>query len=275
MPEEESISHHFHATASKMHNFEDLPANYTDFEFQHPFDGFPEIDHDHNHNHNHDHNYNHNHDHNYNSNTNPASASASSQSHRQAEKRRRDRINAQLSRLRRLIPKSDKMDKAALLERVVEQVKELKRQTSEISKLLIVPTESDDITIECQTNNIQQGDHHHHHHHDHHDDHSNDLMMIKATFCCEDRPDLIPEIIKALKDLNLTIIGAEIATLGGRLKSILLLYYKLDTNLHPDFNFSAIKNSLMGVLTRLTSWPTSSNSNFRVTSKRQRFFFSS
>ena len=159
------------------------------------------------------------------------------------------------------------MDKAALLERVVEQVKELKRQTSEISKLLIVPTESDDITIECQTNNIQQGDHHH--------DHTNDLMMIKATFCCEDRPDLIPEIIKALKDLNLTIIGAEIATLGGRLKSILLLYYKLDTNLHLDFNFSAIKNSLMGVLTRLTSWPSSSTSNFRVTSKRQRFFFSS
>ncbi|RYR46431.1 hypothetical protein Ahy_A07g032169 [Arachis hypogaea] len=53
----------------------------------------------------------------------PASAS---KSHSQAEKRRRDRINAQLATLRKLIPKSDKMDKAALLGSVVDHVKDLK-----------------------------------------------------------------------------------------------------------------------------------------------------
>ena len=42
-----------------------------------------------------------------------ASAS-SSKSHSQAEKRRRDRINAQLATLRKLIPKSDKVNKNSL-----------------------------------------------------------------------------------------------------------------------------------------------------------------
>ncbi|KAB2084651.1 hypothetical protein ERO13_A05G330901v2 [Gossypium hirsutum] len=55
-------------------------------------------------------------------------------SHSQAEKRRRDRINAQLSALRELIPMSHKMDKAALLKCAVEQVKDLKRKAAEISK---------------------------------------------------------------------------------------------------------------------------------------------
>ena len=36
-------------------------------------------------------------------------AAAASKSHSQAEKRRRDRINAQLATLRKLIPKSDKV----------------------------------------------------------------------------------------------------------------------------------------------------------------------
>ena len=36
-------------------------------------------------------------------------ATAASKSHSQAEKRRRDRINSQLSTLRKLIPKSDKV----------------------------------------------------------------------------------------------------------------------------------------------------------------------
>ncbi|KAL4287281.1 hypothetical protein AHAS_Ahas19G0170500 [Arachis hypogaea] len=76
-------------------------------------------------------------------------AVSASKSHSQAEKRRRDRINAQLTSLRKLIPKSDKcnklilhMDKAALLGSVIEQVKDLKRKAIEVSK---VSTESDKI----------------------------------------------------------------------------------------------------------------------------------
>ncbi|KAL2928582.1 Transcription factor bHLH51 [Bienertia sinuspersici] len=252
--QEETITHHFHATESSLPLQEEFHTNYA-FEFQEPFEGFPESE-------------------------DGVAAASSSQSHRQAEKRRRDRINAQLTRLRRMIPKSEKMDKAALLERVVEQVKEQKRKASEISKLFTIPTEIDDVKIECHTNNIQESSYPTivHDQNQIHDNKNNNLILIKATFCCEDRRDLIPELSKALKDLNLTIIEAEIACLGGRIKSILLLYYKLgdnDSDNNHVCNVSGIKQSLMGVLTRVVSWSSASTSNFRVTSKRQRFFFSS
>lgn len=247
LPEEETISHnHFHGTTAtrSMQFLQELPTNYG-FEFE----GNAELE--------------------------DKTAANSSHNHRQAEKRRRDRINGQLARLRRLVPKSDKMDKAALLERVVEQVKDLKRKASEISKLFTIPTEIDDITIECHTNNMQGGfPTIARNQKENHPNNNNNIMFLKATLCCEDRPDLIPELIRALKDLNLTIIGAEIGCLGGRMKSILFLYYKLDNN-DGVCNVSAIKQSLMGVLTRIISWSSASTSNFRVTSKRQRFFFSS
>ncbi|XLT12363.1 hypothetical protein HN51_058053 [Arachis hypogaea] len=77
-------------------------------------------------------------------------AASASKSHSQAEKRRRDRINAQLATLRKLIPKSDKMDKAALLGSVVDHVKDLKRKAMDVSKSITVPSETDEVTIiEC------------------------------------------------------------------------------------------------------------------------------
>ncbi|XP_074289837.1 transcription factor bHLH51-like [Silene latifolia] len=209
------------------------------------------------------------------------SAASSSQSHRQAEKRRRDRINGQLARLRKLVPMSDKMDKAALLERVVDQIRDLKTETSEISKYLNIPTDTDDVTIECHTNtntntntNTKQGfpiptE----------KDNMDDVVLIKASFCCEDRPDLISDLVRALRGLNLTTIEADIACLGGRIKTVLLLYYNDNGNNGENkegsvSNVTAIKQSLMAVLTRLVSW-SATTSNFRVTSKRQRFFFTS
>nr|ASZ85190.1 transcription factor bHLH131 [Selenicereus monacanthus] len=203
-------------------------------------------------------------------------ASSAYNSHRQAEKRRRDRINAQLARLRKLIPKSEKMDKAALLERVVEQVRDLKRKVSDTSKFLTVPTEVDEVTIECHTD-IQRGSpaNHDDHHHKNNKN-KNKHPLIKVTFCCEDRPDLITELIRALKGLNLTTIGADIVCLGGRMKSILILDNEnvRDGGKEDVCNVSAIKESLMSVLNRIVSWSTSTPS-FRVSSKRQRFFFSS
>lgn len=171
------------------------------------------------------------------------------------------------------------MDKAALLERVVDQVQDLKKKATEISKLFTIPTETDDITIECHSNN--NDNHHETLVHDKKGNHPNinnnmkNMVLMKATFCCEDRPDLIPELIRALKDLNLTIIEAEIACLGGRMKSILLLYYKFDDDNGDNCNVNDIKQSLMGVLTRVISWSSASTSHYRVTSKRQRFFFNS
>ncbi|KAL5577054.1 hypothetical protein UlMin_018753 [Ulmus minor] len=61
-------------------------------------------------------------------------AIAASKSHSQAKKKRRDQINAQFATLRKLIPKSDKMDKAAFLGSVIDQVKDFKRKEIEVSK---------------------------------------------------------------------------------------------------------------------------------------------
>lgn len=53
-------------------------------------------------------------------------ASSASKSHSQAEKRRRDRINAQLASLRKLIPKSDKVRTSQFLEYFYCSVQSLK-----------------------------------------------------------------------------------------------------------------------------------------------------
>lgn len=83
-------------------------------------------------------------------------------------------------------------------------MKELKRQTSLIAETSPVPTESDELTV---------------------DDASDDegRFVIKASLCCEDRSDLIPDLIKTLKALRLRTLKAEITTLGGRVKNVLFV----------------------------------------------------
>ncbi|EMS55609.1 hypothetical protein TRIUR3_00969 [Triticum urartu] len=48
-------------------------------------------------------------------------------------------------------------------------------------------------------------------------------LVVRASLCCEDRPDLIPDIIRALAALRLRAHRAEITTLGGRVRSVLLI----------------------------------------------------
>ncbi|PNX98252.1 transcription factor bHLH51-like protein, partial [Trifolium pratense] len=137
-------------------------------------------------------------------------AVSASKSHSQAEKRRRDRINTQLANLRKLIPKSDKMDKAALLGSVIDQVKDLKRKAMDVSKVITVPTEIDEVSIdynhvEDETNNNKLNK-------------FKNNFIIKASVCCDDRPELFSELIQVLKGLRLTTVKADIASVGGRIK---------------------------------------------------------
>ncbi|KAB2034325.1 hypothetical protein ERO13_D04G069500v2 [Gossypium hirsutum] len=115
-------------------------------------------------------------------------------SHSQAEKRRRDRINAQISALRELIPMSHKMDKAALLKSAVEQVKDLKRKAAEISKAFNIPTEMDEVDWDrpqdINPNGSRQGND------------SKGKIFISASVCCDDRPEVFTELIKILKGLK-------------------------------------------------------------------------
>ncbi|XP_020206239.1 transcription factor bHLH51 [Cajanus cajan] len=190
-------------------------------------------------------------------------AASASKSHSQAEKRRRDRINAQLATLRKLIPKSDKMDKAALLGSVVDHVKDLKRKAMDVSKAITVPTETDEVTID---------------YHQAQDESYNKVnilkenIIIKASVCCDDRPELFPEIIQVLKGLRLTAVKADIASVGGRIKSILVICSK-DSEEGNSVCLSTLKQSLKSAVNKIASLSVATNCPTR--SKRQRFFLPS
>eukprot|EP00268_Persea_americana_P019019 TRINITY_DN19750_c0_g1_i2.p1 TRINITY_DN19750_c0_g1~~TRINITY_DN19750_c0_g1_i2.p1 ORF type:complete len:229 (-),score=51.57 TRINITY_DN19750_c0_g1_i2:54-740(-) len=177
-----------------------------------------------------------------------AKALTSSQSHSQAEKRRRERINTHLSTLRRLVPSATKLDKATLLGRVIDHVKELKRKALEIGNSFTIPTEMDDVTVECDRNGALK-----------------DRFIIRASLCCDDRPELYTDLIQALHGLKLRTVRADMATSGGRVKNVLILSAKVG---EEGACLSTLKDSLKEVLGRIvfTDVP-SQNTNL---SKRQR-----
>ncbi|KAJ8769420.1 hypothetical protein K2173_002910 [Erythroxylum novogranatense] len=185
-----------------------------------------------------------------------------SNSHSLAEKRRRDRINTQLGILRKLIPKSDKMDKAALLASVVDCVKDLKHKAMEVSRSSTVPTEIDEVTVDCVTCQESSASY---------VNKDKNSGLIRASVCCDDRPELFSEIIRTLKSLGLAVVRADIASVGGRVKSILLLC--TNNGSKEDVSLVTVKQSLKVVLARIAS--SSMPLSNRVRSKRQRFFFPS
>ncbi|VFQ99484.1 unnamed protein product [Cuscuta campestris] len=183
-----------------------------------------------------------------------------SKSHSQAEKRRRDRINAQLATLRKLIPMSHKMDKAALLSSAVDHVKELKIKVAETRELLAdIPADTDEVVVVHGSDDQQQtgsppppiaG-----------------RNILRASVCCEDRPELFAEINSALRELRLTTLHAEVSCLGGRVKGVFLL---LCPEGEEGICVNTAKQSLKVALSKVVM-PCSTNS-YRIKSKRQRFF---
>ncbi|XP_062111209.1 transcription factor bHLH30-like isoform X2 [Humulus lupulus] len=186
-----------------------------------------------------------------------AKALAASKSHSEAERRRRERINNHLAKLRSLLPSTTKTDKASLLAEVIQHVKELKRQTSLIAETSPVPTETDELTV---------------------DDASSDedgRFIIKASLCCEDRSDLLPDLIKTLKALRLRTLKAEITTLGGRVKNVLFITGDEDSGAGADdeddddedqdqpthqYCISSIQEALKAVIEKKASEDSSSGS---------------
>lgn len=137
-----------------------------------------------------------------------AKALAASKSHSEAERRRRERINTHLATLRTLLPSSTKTDKASLLAEVIDQVKTLKRQVSEIYEYGPMPTDHDDISIE----KIAAG--------------AEGRLVIRASVCCDDRPELMNDLKEAIDALRLRTLKAEISTLGGRIKNVFIVTLK-------------------------------------------------
>ncbi|CAH9057776.1 unnamed protein product [Cuscuta epithymum] len=178
------------------------------------------------------------------------------QSHREAEKRRRDRINAQLATLRTLIPMSDKMDKASLLSSVVDHVKDLKRKVTEISKVLAdIPAETDQVTVDDAKYSDEQRSF------------FTAVNFLRVSICCDDRPELFPEINSVLKELKLVMLHADVTCLGGRVRTIILL---LCPDKDKGISINSFKQSLKLALCKVAI--PSSSTTYRIRSKRQRFF---
>ncbi|KAL3632578.1 hypothetical protein CASFOL_025562 [Castilleja foliolosa] len=152
---------------------------------------------------------------------------AASENHKEAERRRRHRINGHLDSLRALLLCNSKTDKASLLAKVVHRVRELKQQTSEImiQSNQTVPSEADEIAVILQNSDCIDGQ-----------------SVFKASVCCEDRVNLIPDLIGILKPLPLSILRAEMVTLGGRIRNVIVLAG--EKNDVTDESVSLLRNSL-------------------------------
>ncbi|KAL8531627.1 hypothetical protein ACS0TY_008283 [Phlomoides rotata] len=161
-----------------------------------------------------------------------AKAIAASKSHSEAERRRRERINNHLAKLRSLLPNTTKTDKASLLAEVIQHVKELKHQTHQIAETSPVPTEMDELTVD-NASELQDG-----------------KWVLKASICCEDRSDLLPDLIKTLKALRLRTLKAEITTLGGRVRNVLFITGDDDVEDDHEFHYSidSIEEALKAIM---------------------------
>lgn len=143
-----------------------------------------------------------------------AKALAASRSHSEAERRRRERINSHLATLRTIIPGSIKSDKASLLAEVIDQVKRLKRQVSDVYQYDSMPSENDELVVESDRAS------------------GKGRIMLRATLCCDDRPDLMSDLRHALSTLKLRTLKVEMSTLGGRIRNQFLVAPKDDNPEH-------------------------------------------
>uniref|UniRef100_A0A0E0B402 BHLH domain-containing protein n=1 Tax=Oryza glumipatula TaxID=40148 RepID=A0A0E0B402_9ORYZ len=136
-------------------------------------------------------------------------------SHSEAERKRRERINAHLDTLRGLVPSAPRvrMDKAALLGEVMRYVRKLRSEAA--GSAAVVPGEGDEVVVEeeevevegcsCDAGERQAA------------------RRVKASVCCADRPGIMSELGDAERSVSARAVRAEIATVGGRTRSVLEL----------------------------------------------------
>lgn len=153
-------------------------------------------------------------------------AVAATRNHREAEKRRRERIKSHLDRLRAVLACDPKIDKATLLAKAVERVRELKQRMAGVvgeaaaPASHLFPTEHDEIVVLASGGGAGGA-----------------AAVFEASVCCDDRSDLLPGLIDTLRALRLRTLRAEMATLGGRVRNVLVLARDAGAG-HADDDYS-------------------------------------
>lgn len=131
-----------------------------------------------------------------------------------------------------------------MLAEVIQHLKELKRQTSIIAEQSPVPTEIDELIVDNTSD-------------------KDGKLVIRASLCCEDRTDLLPDLIKTLKALRLKTLKAEITTLGGRVKNVLFItadedhFHGNDDQQMVNYSISTIQEALKQVMEKTNGDDTS------------------
>ncbi|KAJ0262448.1 Transcription factor bHLH106 [Hirschfeldia incana] len=160
-------------------------------------------------------------------------AIAALRNHKEAERRRRERISSHLNKLRNVLSCNSKTDKATLLAKVVQRVKELKQQTLEVSdaEQTLLPSETDEISVL------------------HYEDYSNEGHIIfKVSLCSDDRSDFLSDLMEILKSLHMKTLRAEIVTLGGRTRTVLVV--AADKEMPGVESVHFLQNALKSLLER-------------------------
>nr|CAB3457283.1 unnamed protein product [Digitaria exilis] len=149
--------------------------------------------------------------------------SVPSRSHSEAERKRRQRINAHLATLRTLLPAASRMDKAALLGEVVRHVRVLRGEADAAAAgaAVAVPGEGDEVGVEegqpqhCSCHGAGESSR---------AAAGGATRRVRAWVCCADRPGLMSELGRAVRSVGgARAVRAEIATVGGRTRSVLEL----------------------------------------------------
>ena len=119
---------------------------------------------------------------------------------------------------------------------------ELKRQTSELHQHenLMIPSENDEFTVYIHNSNNNECDNN--------NKNNNENNLLKASLCCEDRPDLFSDINGVLNSLNLKTVRAEISSLGGRIQSVFMV--SSDNGSCNDQCALFLRDALKGIVNR-------------------------
>lgn len=132
------------------------------------------------------------------------------------------------------------MDKASLLAEVIRHLKELKKTAAQACEGLMIPKDSDEIRVEEQEGGP-----------------NGFPYSFRASLSCEYKPGLLSDIRQALDALHLMIMRAEIATLGGRMKNVLVIISCKEQNIedaaYRQFLAGSVHQAIRSVLDRFSS----------------------
>lgn len=179
--------------------------------------------------------------------------------HSEAERRRRERINGHLTTLRNLIPGTNKMEKASLLAEVVNHLKELRRNATEATTGVLIPTDIDEVKVEQQEDGSDGAS-----------------CAIRASLCCDHKHEILSDLRQALDALHLETVRAEIATFGGRMIYVSIITCckekKMEDTEGCRLLASSIRHTMRSVLDKFYASEEISSRN-TISNKRRRLPF--